>query len=321
MNKWVASFFLAVVAALVVLALTLKGAMGLKALIYGSDEVFSRPISEIKHSKLNYGVYDPRFEPDENRQFANAKRIAIEHIFISWLDFDPLYLSRMHQYASERNRWLLVTVEPYAKVKATPPERHLDQIISGSYDSVISSVCDSLGKLKTPLFIRWGHEMERYQERYPWSGQSPGKFISAYQHFVKSCRKSVEEAYYVWSPLGDGRLVHYWPNDDFVDYVGLSVYSLFDRNPTIDSRSPSFMEVFEPKYKLASLYERPIMIAELGVAGDPAYQEWWLRGLFRNTEKFPLLKTVVYFNSKDNPGVWGNLGYTPDWRISGGVFE
>jgi beta-mannanase len=63
------------------------------------------------------------------------------------------------------------------------------------------------------------------------------------------------------------------------------------------------------------------MLAELGVAGEPAYQEAWMWGLFRNVGKFPLLKTAIYFNAKDSPGVWPEEYGVPDWRISGRIFE
>lgn len=321
MNRWIAYILVVCAFALPALGIFLKGKPGIQGILYGAQEVWAPPISQVKHSTIQYGVYDPAFASGKENTFRDAKGIGIEHIFVSWLYIDPAYIEKIHQYAKDRNRWLMVTVEPSSDARSSSPEEYLDQIRTGGYDQEIEKTCKSLGHLNAPLFIRWGHEMETNQKRYPWSGQLPEKYISAYQHFVRSCRKWVVEAYYVWSPAGDPRMVHYWPTEAYVDYVGLSVYSIPTLNDPSYGHQPSFSDVFNPKYERAALYGRPVMIAELGVSGEPAYQESWMRELFRNADQYPLLKTAVYFNAKDHPGVWENLNYIPDWRISGKTFE
>jgi len=59
---------------------------------------------------------------------------------------------------------------------------------------------------------------------------------------------------------------------------------------------------------------KPIIIAELGVAGDKQYVQDWLVELWKNVGAFPLLNAIVYFNEKEPhelPEPWGS----PDWRL------
>ncbi|MCL2385695.1 MAG: hypothetical protein FWC84_07695, partial [Alphaproteobacteria bacterium] len=58
--------------------------------------------SDFKHrGHVNYGVYDL------HHRFSQAKGLAIEHIFVSWLSADAgdKILSSF-EYARARNRWL-----------------------------------------------------------------------------------------------------------------------------------------------------------------------------------------------------------------------
>ena len=321
MNKWLTYVLVGLAFGLPVLGILNYGDRGLQALLWNAEEVFAAPISRIKHASINYGVYDPVFDAGAGRAFKDAKGVAIEHIFVSWIDPDGSSIAEMQRYSRERNRWLMVTLEPFSDGRTVTSGGFLNQVIAGAYDGNIDAVCRSLGNTNSPVLIRWGHEMETRAERYPWSGQPPEDYIAAYRHFVRSCRKWIREGYYMWSPRGDVGLAEYYPGKRYVDYVGLSIYGLPVRDIQIAGRPRSFLEEFAPRYERVIAFNLPVMIAELGVAGDPAYQELWMRGLFRNAGKFPLLKTAVYFNAKDSPGAWPEEYGVPDWRISAEIFE
>ena len=164
----------------------------------------------------------------------------------------------------------------------------------------------------------WGHEMEQdLAERYPWSGADPQEFVAAYRYFVERCSQVAGGAsiYYVWSPVGNKGLERYWPGDGYADYVGIAVYSFPEWDRDVYGNARSFGEVMDEKYGRVERFDRPVVVVEMGVTGDGEYQRRWLEEAFRDFDRFPLLRTVVYFNARDREGAWGEGYQTPDWRI------
>ena len=301
--------------ALAVAGVVLKGRDASAALIWGWRDIVVPVTSESKHNQgVNYGVYDL------HQQFSKAKRVAIEHIFVSWLSSDASDAIRSSfEYAKERNRWLMITIEPFA-VEGRRSQL-LDDVVSGAYDSKITSVCRSIGSLQSPVFVRWGHEMETAAIRYPWSGASGESYAAAYRHFAENCRTDAPKIYLVWSPKGSAGLGKYYPGRPFVDLVGLSVYELPAYDLDHFGKVMSFRDTFISKYDRVVAFDRPVIIAEMGVSGNPSYQAHWMADFFRSARDFPLLRTAVYYNGKDVPGAWPEKYGTPDWTIDSNIFE
>ena len=277
-----------------------------------------------KHAHINYGVYDPRSTGNGQKAFSDAKGVAIEHVFISWLTphltSDQSTLEEIGRYAQERQRWLMITVEPHPDVSKSGEGGYLHQVAVGTYDPIIAQTCNQIGELGVPVFIRWGHEMEPPQVSYPWASQPPEDYIAAYRRFVTQCRHLVREGYYVWSPIGFSGLADYWPGKQYADYVGVTLLTSSILTQQRLGHALFFLDRFTPLYQLVAPFDRPIMIAELGIAGEPADQQEWLNSLFRNLESFPQLKTVVYFNAVSQIA-WSEENHFPDWRIPAQAFE
>ncbi len=74
----------------------------------------------------------------------------------------------------------------------------------------------------------------------------------------------------MWSPLGDEGMEAYYPGDDYVDLVGITVFGLqtWDRAKYGDDRS--FEDVFAPRYERAASFGKPVVVAELGYVGAAA---------------------------------------------------
>jgi cellulose synthase (UDP-forming) len=260
------------------------------------------------------------YDFDERKPFSQAKGVAIEHIFVSWLSPDSsLAIKSSFQYANERNRWLMITAEPFAAEGRTG--QLLDNVVEGEYDSIIASLCGNIGSLQSSMFVRWGHEMETGDPRYPWSGADGDKYVAAYRHFAERCRAAAPNVFLVWSPKGDPRLAKYYPGRAYVDLVGLSLFKLPAYDLDRFGKVMNFQDTFMPKYDRVVAFDRPVMIAEMGVSGPPNYQASWMAGLFRNARYFPLLRTAVYFNGKDSPGAWPEKYGVPDWTIDPNIFE
>src|SRR6266536_52291 len=138
---------------LAVAGIVLRSREGIAGLSWGWEDIVRPVTSELKHGRVNYGVYD------SDQRFSKAKGVAIEHIFVSWLAADASQTIRSSfQYANERNRWLMVTVEPFAITGLE--SKLLKDVVAGTYDPNIASICRTIGGLQAPMFVSWGHEME-----------------------------------------------------------------------------------------------------------------------------------------------------------------
>ena len=149
---------------------------------------------------VRVGAYDPY------GTFANDAKLAIEHVFIPWQDVDLPSLKLADQYASLRNRSLLITMEPWSWSRSSksvvPSDLHAE-IIAGRYDNLIRAFCEMSGSLKSRITIRWAQEMDLANKRYPWSHWTPTEYIAAYRHFVNVCRSVASNAKFMWSPRGE----------------------------------------------------------------------------------------------------------------------
>ena len=280
-----------------------------KASVLGIGFTVTMTVAMAKeHSALQYGVYDPE------KRFAESGRIGVEHIFVAWQPLDTERLRSASKYAASRNRLLMVTVEPWPAHSRTGKTLFND-ITAGFYDADIANVTHALGELSNPVFVRWGHEMEDVTGRYPWASHDAEGYIKAYRYFVDHCRPHSHGRFnFVWSPKGKNNMPAYYPGDKYVDYVGVSLYGLERWDLDHLGKPSDFNEYFEEIYSRASRYNKPVMIAELGVGGDAAYRHRWFTQVAVAPARFTRLRIVVYFNAKD-PASWPDGYRNPDWRI------
>ena len=295
-----------------------RSAQGISGLLWGFRDAwfFTR---EIDKSALgvNFGVYDTA------KKFADSPGLAIEHIFVSWLDDNQELIETISAYAGARQRWLMITIEPWARLdEINAKETLFSDIRAGAYDTEITRVCAHLKNQGRPVLIRWGHEMDVVTGRYPWAQNNADGYVQSFRYFVAKCRSMTPDSWYVWSPISDSPQMHrYWPGGEYVDWIGLSIYGFPERDLDLYGRLRSFTDIFDEKLQRISIYQKQIMVAELGVAGEGDYQRQWIGQLFRSLGKYPSLKTLVYFNSKDVEGAWSDKYSIPDWRIASEILD
>jgi endoglucanase len=270
--------------------------------------VDKRPVIHADGPKL--GAYDPYGD------FSDEKEVATEHLFLPWDDVELAGLGAADEYAAARGRKVLVTIEPWSwsldwNVSASQLR---NQILSGAKDANLSAILQALSGFQSPVIIRWAQEMDSTTGRFTWSNWTPRDYISAYQRMVDIIRKELPNAQVMWSPKGEKNLKDYYPGDEYVDIVGLSVFG-YDRYDEIEyGQTRTFAESLKQGYDLAVGFGKPIWVAEAGYEGNLEYVGAWAGDLTANNPEFPELKEVVYFNDKE---VWGwphGLGL-PDWRV------
>ena len=236
-------------------------------------------------------------------------------MYISWVAFDRRKLVEKLTSLQQHGFEPLLTIEPWPKPGGD--RQLLAEIVSGHYDHLINDIAEILSKLDAPVWISWGHEMDQdLTRRYPWSGGDPSLYIAAYRHVVDRIREQVKTPlHWVWAGvLKDGSL-RYWPGDEYVDFVGMPIYSF----PAWDQRTygyiRDFCTTFEEKRKFVAGRNKPLMITELGVSGSDDFESFWLHQAFMELHKYPDLAAVLFFYSRDSEGAWGDAVATPDWRV------
>jgi beta-mannanase len=111
-----------------------------------------------------------------------------------------------------------------------------------------------------------------------------------------------------------GRIRKYYPGDENLDIVGLSVFGLEQFDIIRAGKPRTFAELVKQGYDLTVGYGKPIWVAELGYEGGLEYLTKWVDDVTKNYPEYPELKEVIYFNDKE---VWEwphNLGL-PNWRV------
>lgn len=265
---------------------------------------------------VNLGIYDPE------GHFASSDQWAIEHYFVNWSGYNLAKIRAQLQTAVSRNRWPMITVEPWpASSDPADWDGLLADASTGRYDNSIDTLCGELKAFDHPIFVRWGQEMEAVTGRYPWAVEDSLSYIAAYRRFVERCGSVADQALFVWSPVGNKELELYWPGADYADYVGISVYGFPDWERDLYGHPRTMAQTLREKMERVTDYGRPVMVAELGVTGPESYQRAWLGQGLQAMADYPDLKTAVYFNAVDTPGVWGEIYGAPDWRLPESIFS
>jgi len=211
---------------------------------------------------------------------------------------------------------------------------NLDKIISGQFDIELRKWASDAMKTAKPVLAEFAPEVNG--NWFPWSGinlgggvkdkfgsneeeDGPGKFKAAYRHIINISRE--EGAFnitWVYHPNGISApqeswntLKSYYPGDDYIDWIGVSVYG---------SQKPGwkwtkFTDVFDGIYEeLCGVSEvKPLAIIEFGVAEDSASgsKAEWFEDAFNSfaSGRYPKIKAISYWHSswQNEDGTTSNL--------------
>lgn len=256
-----------------------------------------------------FGAYDP------HRTFRHTE-VLIEHHFVPWRLNDTSELADALAMVRANHRLPMITLEPWPwEWNGMTSETLFQDILSGKYDDTIEQVLSVLQEASPQeILLRWGHEME-ILEQYPWSKENSNDYIRAYRYIVDFARRmQVSNLIWVWSPAGNKAAAAYYPGSEYVDYVGISIYATREWNRDNTDQIPPFASLMSEKYWVADRFDKPIVIAEVGVNGDDVARDRWLEGAIRSLRHFPQVKAWIYFNQQQPPIVPLPVGL-PDWEL------
>lgn len=263
---------------------------------------------------LPFGVYDPE------AQFQADDQVVIEHVFLPWEDVNLETLLDADQYALARNRALMITVEPWTWTRSerNTAEFLREGIRAGYYDANMQGICSVIGTLQSPVSVRWGHEMDFDEGHFIWAGWEPDDYIDAYRRMIDICRDAAPNINVVWSPLGLENATEFYPGDDYVDIVGMSIFGFEPWEAEILGGAKDFEDWLTERYARLQGFGKPILVAEVGYSGSEAYVNLWENQVRQTRPDMPLLVGSVYFNQPEVYPWPDNFGL-PDWRINNRV--
>lgn len=215
---------------------------------------------------------------------------------MAWFDnFDEISENKISACLDEHKATAFITLQPEGW--------YLSNIAAGKHDDKIIAYFQNLSKgdrVNTELFVRFAHEFEMrpgYTSWYIWQTDEYKNFIKAWRRVVRLGHMYAPNVKWVWSPnRADKYTVKYYPGDEYVDYVSLSLNDRFDRE--------SFEYFYENEGKRSYLeeYNKPIIFGEVA-----EYHRGYEKRNKYVTELFEYLKNYdncigVVFLDKDTYG-------------------
>ena len=177
-------------------------------------------------------------------------------------------------------------------------------IAAGKYDTQLRTWADAARDTDIPILMEFGTEMNNFNE---WSGRSIGgdtttgygdptwpdgaeRFRDAYRHIITLFREEgatnvtwffhADTMY--WAPDPGNELYWYYPGDDYIDWLGLSVYAFHKPDGGVASFSEKLASDYRPPWpgsyaEITSFSSKPLAILELGfnnVQGEDVRSAW-----------------------------------------------
>ncbi|SFN89593.1 Glycosyl hydrolase family 26 [Mycetocola miduiensis] len=288
--------------------------------------------------------------------------VAVSFVDFPLREMDVKNLTAAVHQVQRAGGTLLLTLEP---------KGGLDTVTTESVDD-LADVLAPVEATGTTVVVRFGHEMNG--SWYAW-GQQPEAYIHAFRTVSSGLRDSLDATSMMWAPNyaggypfaggafeakrgtahfaaldtnGDGTVgmtddpyAPYYPGDDAVDWVGMSLYHWGSAHPWGENELPEdgkfvaqltgqyrglagddsavpdfYAEYGEKRQKLVAIPETAALVVNRGdAAGELAIKQAWWWQIFAADipERFPKLKMINWFEwHKFEPEVRGDV----DWTIT-----
>jgi hypothetical protein len=211
------------------------------------------------------------------------------------------------------------------------PVYTLQGFIDGKFDNDLKKWAQDEKRVGIPMMVEFGTEVNGGW--FPWSGllnggaktngygdpnfpDGPERFRDAYRHIIDLFRKegvnNITWCFHVYPSqgTGDAEVLHqpwnniknYYPGDNYIDWIGISVYGAFDRGTTWDS----FTGILDTAYpELSSIsIKKPLAVFEYGVLEDPSQgnKTAWIDDALHSiaSTRYPRIKAISYWNEEWN---------------------
>ncbi len=155
---------------------------------------------------------------------------------------------------------ILITIEFHGRQFFTNYKNNpSEQIINGLYDKKLELVERLIFMTNKKVYVRFNPEMEVPVNKFPWQNQSGKLYIESYRYLVTKLRNRNPNLKFVWGPAGFMGAEEYYPGNDVVDMMSITLKSetenLFTRYPTYTD----FSDEIHRKLHRLRFFNHPVM--------------------------------------------------------------
>ena len=153
----------------------------------------------------------------------------------------------------------------------------LARIVSGELDKNIHQLANFFSMIEGPVYLRIGYEFDGGWNR---GYEDATEYVAAFRRIVDVLREeNADNVQFVWQSaafpldiLNDGGYTdirQWYPGDEYVDWMGFSLFLLLDEGPAIetDFEPPTARELVGKVLELARERGKPVFIGEASPQG------------------------------------------------------
>jgi glycosyl hydrolase family 26 len=203
------------------------------------------------------------------------------------------------------------------------PMYTVENILAGQFDDNLRQWAREARDTHIPLLVEFGTEVNG--EWFPWNGvyhganetdgygdptqaDGPERFRDVYRHVVTLFREEgADNLTWFYHVNGDSQpeedwnsMAAYYPGDDYVDWIGVSVYGALNPGDEWTEFTDS-MDIAYPELAAISP-NKPLALLEFGVVADPTIGDKaeWIRAALDAVaaRRYPRIKAVSYWNEE-----------------------
>jgi len=174
------------------------------------------------------------------------------------------------------------------RIPKPDPVYSLENILAGKFDPLLRAWMQDAKSFGTPVIAEYGVEVNGFW--FPWNGlynkgngslaDSVARFREAYRHIIRISREeganNIRWVFHVdpWDdpPEDWNKFENYYPGDEWIDWVGASVYG---RQLPSDEDAVSFRYQMDWVYgRMQQLTHKPFIVCEFGTIEDAQQAAW-----------------------------------------------
>lgn len=312
-------------------------------------------------ANLDWSSTSPRIF---NRRLGHRAVVYVHFFSFPLSPDDEMYMDAMIGDIEAQQGMAMLTLEPWSGLRSVTP----------AVAEAFAQRLRSYNRAGVPVFVRFAHEMNG--SWYPWC-QNPTEYIRTFTMLAKAIHEKAPQSAMVWAPsygggypfrggrygirpenpdfmildtnkdgvvdMMDNPYAPYYPGDEAVDWVGMSLYHWGRLYPWGENEVPEKNKFIaqltgtydDPNYRRAAIpnfYEeyfsargKPIAITETAAlyntqsGGAPEMEikrAWWRQVFDRDTlVAYPGIKMINWFEFRKQESETG--GAMIDWRVMG----
>ncbi|MBM7614477.1 stalk domain-containing protein [Alkaliphilus hydrothermalis] len=175
-------------------------------------------------------------------------------------------------------------------------------------DETLRSFAKLAKEAEVPIFLRFNSEMNG--DWVPWHG-NPKKYIEKFRLVSKVMKEDAPNVVMVWAPnsVPEKNILEYYPGDDYVDWVGVNLYSVkfFNGDPNQPADQVNPLDLLDFVYKNFAA-RKPIQISEYAAthystAGDTDATEFAITKMhmlyYGIKTKYPRIKMINWYSANN----------------------